>query len=679
MKTVLVLAPHPDFAEAVRSALSPEEYRVIHRSHVEEAEPFLQQGLLDACLLDVATTSVEGIWGLERVRRQAPRCPVVLFTAARSWEWEEEAYLQGVRHVLTHPLRPRLLNALLSRLLAPSEPAAAPANPARPALASPSVALTRGEPNLKTFEALGALRDFSAILGNSLCAEALLKQFLLLLREIIGVNRSAVFLRAPVQVFGSQSSAEEGRLLRSACAIGLPQGLVENIALSLDSGIGRHVDRYGRILRRDSREAQADAAVLKEFELLGVEVAVPVLDLESVIGVAMFDGRVTGEPLTNAELELVFHLLEAVGLAVKNIRLHQQLANNHEMMADVLRQLNTGCVVISRDLAVLHLNRTARNYFTRPGRRGSDFEFSDLPAALGSKVYQVLQTGAGLAPFKFQPPEAPNALYQVTILPVQPPNAALPTSVLVMIEDHSQNEQLQRLEIEAANLRLVKQMADRLAHEVGNALVPLSTHQQLFTKKYDDPEFRASLDTALADGVRRVTRLTNQMRFLARDAVAVPESFPLAPLIDEAYQEAQKYLPVKSAQLKYNIGKQAVMLSGDRASLKHAMAEILLNALQANPNNARIAVETRAERGPTAGPWVQIEFRDNGTGFSPEAAKRVPEPFYTTRNVGLGLGLVVSRRVVETHRGKLEVVAPQNGQSGIVRLSLPLAAPVPAE
>jgi nitrogen-specific signal transduction histidine kinase len=679
MKTVLVLAPHPDFAEAVRSALSPEEFRVIHRHGAEEAEPFLRQGLLDACLLDVASSQIEGLWMLERVRLQAPRCPVVIYTDAKSCEWEEEAYLQGVRHVLTHPVRPRLLNALLNRLLAPAAPAAPALAPAPPASSDTPSPSGKSEANLRSFEALGALRDFSAILGNSLCAEALLKQFLLLLREIIGVNRSAVFLRAPGQIFGGQRSAEEGRRLRSACAIGLPQGLVENLALSLDSGIGRHVDRHGRILRRDSREAQGDAAVMKEFELLGVEVAVPMLDLESVIGVALFDGRVTGESLTNTELQLVFHLLEAVGLAVKNIRLHQQLATNHEMMADVLRQLNTGCVVVGRDLGIQHINRTARAYFTRPGRRGSDFEFSDLPAALGSKVYQVLKTGAGLAPFKFQPPESPNTLYQVTILPVQPPNMALPTSVLLMVEDHSQHEQLQRLEIEAANLRLVKQMADRLAHEVGNALVPLSTHQQLFAKKYEDPEFRASLDTALADGVRRVTRLTNQMRFLARDAVAVPEAFPLAPLIDEAYQEAQKYQPVKSAQLKYNLGKQAVMLSGDRASLKHAMAEILLNALQANPNNARIAVETKSERGADTGNWVQIEFRDNGSGFSPEAAKRVPEPFYTTRNVGLGLGLVVSRKVVETHRGKLEVVPPQGGQSGVVRLSLPLATPPAAE
>jgi len=51
-----------------------------------------------------------------------------------------------------------------------------------------------------------------------------------------------------------------------------------------------------------------------------------------------------------------------------------------------------------------------------------------------------------------------------------------------------------RLEIEAANLRLIKSMADRLAHEIGNALVPLATHQQLLAEKYKDKEFRESLD-----------------------------------------------------------------------------------------------------------------------------------------------------------------------------------------
>jgi nitrogen fixation/metabolism regulation signal transduction histidine kinase len=50
----------------------------------------------------------------------------------------------------------------------------------------------------------------------------------------------------------------------------------------------------------------------------------------------------------------------------------------------------------------------------------------------------------------------------------------------------------------------------------------------------------------------------------------------------------------------------------------------------------------------------------------------VPSPFFTTRNVGLGLGLTVSRKIIETHHGRLEIVPPQSGQSGVVRVSLPL-------
>jgi signal transduction histidine kinase len=97
---------------------------------------------------------------------------------------------------------------------------------------------------------------------------------------------------------------------------------------------------------------------------------------------------------------------------------------------------------------------------------------------------------------------------------------------------------LRKLEVEAANLRLIKTMADRMAHEIGNTMVPLSTHQQLLTEKYKDAEFRQSLDHALADGVKRVTRLINQMRFLAREGQLEPQAFPVEKLIQEAYQEA---------------------------------------------------------------------------------------------------------------------------------------------
>jgi signal transduction histidine kinase/DNA-binding response OmpR family regulator len=669
MKTLLVLAAHPELPESLRSGLSPEQYRIVHRTTVEEAEPLLAHGLVNACIVDVELSNVQGVWVLEKLRRRAAKCPLIIYTGAKQWEWEEEAYLQSATHVLTKPVRIRMLTALLDRLWETTgvSALAAPVQAQVPEFLKPVAT-----PSPQTaFQSLGPLRAFSAILTHSLDAEAMLKQFLLLLRELIGINRAAVFLRQPSHWLGQQLTLDESRRLRAACAIGLSPGLLEHFELSFETGIGGQVTRLGRILRRSSDEARMDLEAQKEFELLGAQVAVPILDRETVIGVAVFDGRITGEALTNPELELIFHLLEQLGLAVKNIWLHDQLSGSHSMMAEILRELSSACVVVSRDLGILHANKAARRFFGVSNQRTGEMEFSDLPQVIGTKIYQVLKTGTAIPTFKFEP--EPDTIYNVTIVPFQRQNTAQPASALLMVEDLTQSEQLRRLEVEAANLRLVRTMADRLAHEVGNAMVPLSTHQQLLADKYKDPEFRASLDAALAEGVKRVTRLINQMRFLARDSLISQEAFPLNPLIEEAYQEARKHQPVKAAQFKYEDEAKPIVMTGDRAALKHALTEVILNALQANPADPKIGVRLHTDaNGNGVVHDLQIEVQDNGSGFTPEAAQKAPSPFFTTRNVGLGLGLTVSRKIIETHHGKLEIVPRKTGQSGIVRISLPL-------
>ena len=158
---------------------------------------------------------------------------------------------------------------------------------------------------------------------------------------------------------------------------------------------------------------------------------------------------------------------------------------------------------------------------------------------------------------------------------------------------------------------------------------------------------------------------------------AKAESKPIAPLIEEAYQEACKYQPAKSAQLRYEHTNKPILLNGDRAALKHAFIEVMLNALQANPGEPKIGVRMhQADSNGTEGRAIRIEVQDNGTGFSAEALQNAPTPFFSTRNVGLGLGLTVTRKIVETHHGKLEIVPAKTGNAGVVRISLPVEQPV---
>jgi signal transduction histidine kinase len=388
----------------------------------------------------------------------------------------------------------------------------------------------------------------------------------------------------------------------------------------------------------------------------------------------VFDARVTGEPLVNAELELIFHLLEQVGLAVKNIWLHDQVAANHEMLADVMRELSSACVVVSRDLAVLHANKMARKYYGQSGSRSGELEFSDLPPALGSKVFQVLKTGSAVAPFRYTPEDEPGAVYQVTIVPIHRGDSPVPSSAMLMVEDRTQSEQLQRLELEARNLRLVRSMAERLAAEIGNAMVPIAVHHQLLGERFKDAEFRAALDKALAEGVKRVDRLVHQMRYLAGNVSAVGDPIPLGSLIEEAYQEARKYQSGKAAKLNNELRDKPVSISGDRAALKHAFCEVILNALQSNPASPQIAIRFRDEAATNGAHEVKIEVEDNGPGFTPEAQKEATTPFFTTRIPGVGLGLAVTRKIIETHRGKLEIPPVTPGHPGVVRISLPVEA-----
>jgi len=163
------------------------------------------------------------------------------------------------------------------------------------------------------------------------------------------------------------------------------------------------------------------------------------------------------------------------------------------------------------------------------------------------------------------------------------------------------------------------------------------------------------------------------MRYLAGNVASSGEAISVGTLVEEAFLEAKKYLTGKSGKLNNECRDQPTVVSGDRSALKHALSEIILNALQSNPTSPQVAV--RCVDGGGGASSVNIEVLDNGPGFTLEAQKEASTPFFTTRIPGVGLGLAVTRKIVETHHGKLEIPPPQPGQPGVVRVSLPSELP----
>ena len=123
MKTLLVISPNNGLAAAVRVVLDSDRYRVIEHDSLRENELRLIGASIDLCVFDADLTTVEPIRNIEDLRKFLPRCPLILYSSDAHWSWEEEAYMLGVNHILSKPVRGRLLNTLVGTSFRRPDPA----------------------------------------------------------------------------------------------------------------------------------------------------------------------------------------------------------------------------------------------------------------------------------------------------------------------------------------------------------------------------------------------------------------------------------------------------------------------------------------------------------------------------------------------------------------------------
>lgn len=661
MIRLLLIAEHAHTAEALQVLLSPQRYRCIHLPPADPGEDGFPAALADACILDTDLADIGGQRRIAAARAQFPGRPLFVCAENIQREWEEDAYLQGVAFVFRKPLRAPLLAAVLERFLpapaAPAAPETAPATGAPGAAASAPVLAT-----------LETIRDFSRLLSHSLNFKSFLQEYVLKLREVISVNRIAVFLRPPQTPF-LPAKAGDSRRLVCACSVGVAANLYQFFELSLEAGIGAALVRHGQILRAggDTRSPFApDGEAQREFEILGCQIAIPILDRERLLGAAVFGGRLTGLRLSDEELQLLFHLMEELALAIKNSRLHDQLAASHDLISGVMSQMSGGCLVVSRDLTLLQANPACRRLLDLPSAANRRLEFSDLPQKIASAVYETLRGAAPESSFHYH---AGGRVLRVSLAPFRLADAAAPSAALAAIEDHTQIEAAKKSEIERENRRLITLIAEKFAHEIRNALVPINTHRQLLPTEFAREEFRASLRQTLDQETLRILRCADQLTFLARDKNQPIENHSLLHLLQQAAAKAAGFVPEKAA-VDIAAGTPDCQIFCEPASLRHALCEVILNALQARPESPAATVKGRLDQ-VEGRPRLVLGIRDPGPGFTAAAAATAFQPFFTTRNVGIGLGLTVARKIIRDHDGDMTIFPRPHTAPGDIVITLP--------
>jgi len=223
----------------------------------------------------------------------------------------------------------------------------------------------------------------------------------------------------------------------------------------------------------------------------------------------------------------------------------------------------------------------------------------------------------------------------------------------------SREAEAERLEKE--RFREISAFTSGVAHEIKNPLNSLALVLELLGRKAP-AEARKDVDLGKAQ-VRTISRVID--RFSSAVKAVRPDIEPLE--LDDVLRLAAGNLAAEAPGASPRVNLEfvpGVRVAGDRDLLAQALLNILKNAVEASPDGAiRVA-------GRRAGNRVEVLVRDAGPGLSPEAAARLFEPFYTTKDKGMGIGLYLAKKIVEAHGGSIAVGRPAGGGSEF-RIDLP--------
>jgi PAS domain S-box-containing protein len=203
-----------------------------------------------------------------------------------------------------------------------------------------------------------------------------------------------------------------------------------------------------------------------------------------------------------------------------------------------------------------------------------------------------------------------------------------------------------------------------LSHELRNPLAPISAVVQLLDRTGNDPGAQAAARDILKRQVRHIVRLVDDLLDLARinqGTISLKKrEIALSEAIESAVETTRPQIEAAQHALEVKLPREPLAVHADPVRLSQVLANLLVNAARYTPPRGRIEVDTRAEGGDAL-----ITVRDTGRGIAPEQIERIFDMF--TRGAdpssgGLGLGLWLSRKLIEMHGGTLEARSEGEGR-----------------
>ena len=359
--------------------------------------------------------------------------------------------------------------------------------------------------------------------------------------------------------------------------------------------------------------------------------------------------------------------LDSVNLGI----LVQRLARERKMQETVFNTIRDGVIVIDSDGVVQYANDAALGLI---GLKGNDIGVTRLWKMVPDLAKSIdLETVTGekkSAPVLSREIELNYPDHRVVRLYMVPIDAQVghddSGGYVIVLSDVTEERVSMEERLESERIDSIVRLAAGVAHELGNPLNSLTIHLQLIERKLkklakqpDATKLTESLQVCQGEVERLDGIITHFLKAIRPQKLELNE-LDLLGLVEDVLRVQEAELSNRKLEVKVEVSDDLPIILGDRNQIKQAFFNLIKNAMEAMQPSGSLRILARCDDD-----YVYLQFVDNGSGISEEDLSKVFQAYYTTKEEGHGLGMMIVERIMREHGGHINIESRKEAGTAI--------------
>jgi len=230
-----------------------------------------------------------------------------------------------------------------------------------------------------------------------------------------------------------------------------------------------------------------------------------------------------------------------------------------------------------------------------------------------------------------------------------------------ILKDITNKKEAEEMMILSEKMSVAGQLAAGIAHEIRNPLTSLKGFLQLMKAGVDAQDAYYKI---MIDEINKIETITSELLLISKPMTNNKKSESVQSMINDVLVLLQPQARLHHIHLKWANEHDAYVYC-DRSQIKQALINIVKNAIEAVHSDATITINVK-----TRNHFIEIDVIDEGPGIPEDIIHKISEPFFTTKPSGTGLGLMITKQILEQHNGYMDIL-PNKNRGSTFRMLLP--------